>query len=101
MMSLCLNLFFQPVNAIANSPAISLQLRLAGSASANPSCKTRKRRVLAHYQTWEQILQLSEFYLDLSFPRLRSLSKDVENQLCAIEYLQIGGFRDRAHLGRL
>jgi hypothetical protein len=39
---------------------------------------------------------LRELYLKLAFPRARVLRKDVQDDLSAVEYLQIGQRRDVA-----
>src|SRR5690349_19974857 len=70
---------------VPNSATIRFQLLLARSASTDRSSQSGKV-VAASRQPRQQIIELRELHLELSFTRMRVRSEDVENMLCAVSY---------------
>src|SRR6185369_5202611 len=92
------NLSLETIDAIAHATAIGFEFRFTGTSTADAARQTRERRILTGDQTWQQVFQLRELDLDLSFFRLCSLREDVEYQLRTIDHFEIGRFRQRSHL---
>jgi len=66
-----------------------------------PPARREKGRILPDDESWQAVAELSQFDLDLALARLRALREDIEDELRAVDHLQVGRFRQRAHLGRL
>ena len=86
-------------DAVTRAPSIDFELRFAGAAASDASRQSRECGVHLG-ETREHVAQLRELDLKLAFPALRASGEDVENELSAVENLQVGRRRDRAHLGR-
>jgi hypothetical protein len=80
-------LVFKAPNAVANAAAISFKLGFTWTPSAYPSRETRKGRVVSGNQPGKDVLQLRKLYLDLTFPALGALRKNIQNQLCPVYHL--------------
>ena len=72
------------VNARSNPAAIGLQFRLAGPSGADAAAKPRQRHAGAH-EPGQEVFELRELDLHLSFPRPRAPGEDVEDELRAID----------------
>src|SRR5688572_16315602 len=76
-----------------------LELRFTRTSSTNAAGQTRERVVL-HSKTRHVVFQLRELDLQLAVVALRSLREDVQDQLRAIDDLQIARLRNRRGLRR-
>src|SRR5262249_35830362 len=65
-------------------PPIRLQLRFAGTSGADAAAQLRHLDASTS-QARQEIFKLGQFYLQLTFARSRMASKNVENQLRAID----------------
>src|SRR6185369_3014984 len=99
-MTLRFDLSLETVDAIANATTIGFELCFTRTSTTDPTGQTRKRRILTRDQTRQQIFQLRQLDLDLSFFRLCTLREDVEDQLRSIDDFQIRRFGQRPHLRR-
>ena len=81
----------------ANPAAIRFELRFAGSLRADATTLLRQRRTGAD-QARQQVLQLRQLHLQLTFPCPGATREDVENDLGAIEHLDAEHFADLAQL---
>jgi hypothetical protein len=70
-------------NAFSNTPPIMLELRFSRTPGTHPAAESRQVRPLAG-ESRPQILELSQFDLELAGLALGALGKDVKNQLAAI-----------------
>ena len=85
---LTLDLALESVYSIANSASIRFQFCFTRTSSTDAACESRERRILSGDQTRQQVLQLGQLDLNLSFFRLRPLCEDVEDQLRSIDHLK-------------
>ena len=101
MSALGQKLFLQAMNPIAHASSVCFQFCFARAAPANAACQTRECRILPDHEPGKNVFQLRQLNLNLTFVRLSTLGKNVQNQLRTIDDFQIGGLGDRAHLRRL
>src|SRR5262249_47824754 len=87
------------VNARTDAAPIGFELRLAGAPRADAATQPRQR-VAGADQPRQQVLQLGELDLQLSFSRPRAPREDVEDQLRAIDDLAADGLLDLPQLRR-
>ena len=86
------------VNPLLDQPAVDFQLLFTGTAHADAHLQTRQ--VSPHpFQSRQRVFQLSQFDGQSRFVGLRVRRKDVENQLGAIEDLDVERFFQIAGLG--
>src|SRR5215472_15375626 len=78
------------LNPCPNTAPIKLQLLLAGSASADAASKSGENSSLPR-QARQQIIQLRQLHLELSFPRSCASGEDVEDKLCAVDDFEAKG----------
>src|SRR6185369_10608386 len=91
-LSLRLDLTFETIDAVANAAPIRFEFCFAGASSADAAGQPRKRRILTGDQSRQQILELGQLDLNLSFSRLCALREDVENQLRSVDDFEIRSF---------
>src|SRR5262249_44321511 len=89
---------FEAADPVANPPTVDLELLLAGSAPSDPAHQPRQARVAAAHEPRKQVLELRQLHLDLPLPRLGAPREDVQDELGAIEDLEVGRLRDGARL---
>jgi hypothetical protein len=71
-------------NPFLHAAAINFQLRFPRAARPDPACLSGQ--VMPHPgEARQKILQLSQLDLQPTLPAARTLSKDIEDQLCSIE----------------
>ena len=75
-------------DAFAHAPAVDLELRLTGTACADAAAQTRQVLPLAR-QPRQQVLQLRQLDLQLAGQAVGALREDVENELAAIDHLDL------------
>ena len=95
-----LQLAFETGQAIPGTPAVDLELRLAGSPSADAAGESRQRDLGALREPREQVLELRELHLEPAVARGRMLREDVENELRAVYARGRAGRPDREHAGK-
>jgi len=79
-------ILFEAADAIPNTSAIYLQFSFPRPSTAYSPCQARHGCIFCH-QPWQQIMQLSQLDLKLAFAAVCTLSKNIQNQLSAIDYL--------------
>ena len=84
-------------HALLRAAAADLELRLARSAPADAAGEAGERVVLLT-ETRHVVLQLRELHLELAVVALGALREDVENELRAIDDLEVALLRDRGGL---
>ena len=75
----------QRLDALADQPAVGLELRFARAAQADAALLPLEVGPAAH-EPGGHVLQLGEFDLQLAFEGARALREDVEDQAAAIEH---------------
>ena len=78
----------QRANAGANAPAVVLQLLLARAARADAAAQPGELGA-ASPQPRQQVVQLGQFHLQLALPAASSAGKNIQNQLGAVNHLQV------------
>src|SRR5262249_56850666 len=78
---------------------VGFELSLAGSSGADAAAETLEVSPLPD-QTREQIRELSQLDLELSFRGARALGEDVEDQRRAVDHLEAKRLREVALLHR-
>ncbi len=96
--ALVLDLLLKTVDAVAHAAAVGLKLGLAGAAPADAARQPREGRVVPGDETRQHVAQLRQLDLNLALARLRALREDVEDELRAVDDLEVCGFGDSAHL---
>ena len=81
-------IFLDLADALRDLPAIHLELGFAGTSRSDAAAEPGHLNA-ASGQPRQQIVQLREFHLQLTFPRPRAPGEDVENQLRAIDNLAL------------
>ena len=94
-----LELRFEVRQALACPPATDFELRFTGAAPADTAGETRERVVFLP-QPRERVLELGELDLQLAVARLCALREDIEDELGAIDDLEIGVLGDGRDLRR-
>ena len=84
-----LQLAFESGEAIPGTPAVDLELCLAGSPSADAAGESRQRDFGALREPREQVLELCQLHLQLAVARGRMLREDVEDELRAVYHPQL------------
>ena len=92
-----LDLFFEKMDSVTHAAPIDFEFCFAGTASADSAHQPRHLNARAG-QARQHVFQLRKLDLNLSFAALRALGKDIEDELSAIDDLEVGRFVDRAHL---
>jgi len=77
-------LVFDLLDAFGDAAAVGLQLRLAGTASADAAAQARHLHA-ASGQARQQIVELCQFDLQTAFPGTRTRGEDIEDQLSPID----------------
>jgi hypothetical protein len=75
----------QHADAVADQPAVRLELRLAGAAHADAAAELLEVRPHAR-QPRQHVLQLRELHLELGLVRPRARGEDVEDQLGPVHH---------------
>ena len=86
-------------DALACAAATDFELRFTGAAPADAAGETRERVVFLP-EPRERVFELGELDLQLAVARLGALGEDVENELRAIDDLEIGVLGDGRDLRR-
>src|SRR4051794_6745048 len=94
-----LNLMLQMVDAFSDTAAVCFELCFTGASAADAATQAREARSLTG-EPGEQVAELRQLDLHLAFSAMRSLRKDIENQLGPIDYRQVGDLRNLAYLSR-
>ncbi len=94
-----IDLALEARDLLAHAPAIDLQLGLARPATADAAGEPRQA-VPAPLEPRQSIPELRQLDLQLTVAGRRALREDVEDQLAAIEDLELGLLGDRTSLGR-
>ena len=92
-----LDLFFDVPNSPINFAAVGFELSLTGAACADAARKLRHLNS-ASAQPRQQVFQLRQFHLQLTFTGSRMSGKNVENKLGAINDPRLDNFLDVALL---
>ena len=87
LMAEVLDLFLELRNAVANAAAVGFEFRFARPASADAAHEPRECGILPDHKPRQKILQLCKLDLQLAFPALRPLGKNVEDQLRPVDDL--------------
>src|SRR5438874_4901804 len=74
-------------DAMANAPPVALELLLAGAAGAHACAQARE--VATTLEAGQEVMQLRGLHLQAALLGAGALSKDVENQLGAVDHLDI------------
>src|ERR1700733_16053478 len=85
-------------DSLLRATPTDFELRLSGTAPADAAGVPRERVVFLA-ESGQAVLQLREFDLQLAVAALGALREDVEDELRAIEHLQIAYFGDGCALG--
>jgi hypothetical protein len=85
------------VLALARATAVDLELRLARAAAADAAGEARHRGG-HHGEARHAVAELRELDLELAFAARGVLREDVEDELRAVEHLEVGGLGDVAQL---
>ena len=93
-----IDLALQRVDAGADAPAVRLELGLARAARADAAAEARERGARSG-EPRQQVLELRQLDLPLSFPRTCTAREDVEDQLRAIEDLALQLVLEMTQLG--
>jgi hypothetical protein len=93
-----LELLLQAADAVAQTAAVGLQLGFARTAAADTAHQARHGGPLAE-QARQDVLELRQFHLDLAVESMGATGEDVENQLAAVDHLEVGELGDGADLG--
>jgi hypothetical protein len=93
-----LEAFFNLRDPQPDLPAVDFQLRLARTAGADAAPEARHRHALAS-QPRQQVLQLSQFHLQLALARPGPFGEDIENQLRPVHHARIQPLFDVPQLG--
>ena len=80
--------------------AVDLELRLAGSPSADAASESRQRDIGALREPRQQVLELRQLHLELAVARGRMLREDVEDELRAVHARGRARRPDREHAGK-
>src|SRR5205085_2485952 len=78
----------QTDDALSDAPAVDLELRLAGSACSDAAAEAREMRPRAG-EARQHVLELRQLDLELALEAARPSGEDVEDQLAAIEDLDV------------
>jgi hypothetical protein len=85
-----LQIVFQLFDARGYAAAVGFEFCFAGAARADSAAETRQRMTLAG-KTREPVFQLREFDLQTPFGRACAMGEYVENQLGAVDDLDLNG----------
>ena len=92
-----LELALEVRDAVLGAAAADLQLRLARAAPADAAGEARERVVLLR-EARHRVLELRQLDLQLAVPALGALGEDVEDELRAVDDLEVGLLGDAAGL---
>src|SRR5512139_1190555 len=92
-----LQLLSQAMNAVPYLPAVNFQFGFPRPAAPNPSGQTGKSAVFRG-EPGKKVFQLGQFHLEFPFPGVRSLGKDIQDQLSPVNYSQLSKVGDGTHL---
>src|SRR5690606_1379572 len=81
-------LSLQPIQPLAGSPPADLEGGLAGTPTADAAGEAAER-VVPLSQARQRVLELRQLHLQLAVPGLRSLSEDVQDELTAVDHLEV------------
>ena len=93
-----LEVLLEPLDLIADQPAVGFELSFAGTARADRALHAFEVRPLTG-QPRQQVLMLGERDLDRAFAGSRALRKDIQNQRGAVDDLAVESFLEIALLG--
>ena len=88
------------VDALAHPAAVDLELRLARSPAADAARQARHGRAFAE-EARQQVFQLGQLDLELAFAGLGALGENVQDQLRAVDDLDLHLVGDRTDLARV
>src|SRR5678815_3808606 len=87
------------IDALSDATAVRFELRFTGTSAADSPAQAREACSLAG-ETREQIPELRQLDLHLALSAMRSLRKNVENQLGPIDNGEVGDLLNGAQLRR-
>jgi len=79
-----LGFLFQSANAAANAPAVHFELCFAGTSGADSAAQARHLRPVSR-QARQEVVELREFHLQLTFPGAGVPGENIQNDLGAID----------------
>ena len=91
----------QAVDALPNSATIALQFRFAWPPPSDSASQTRERKVGSLGEPRHAIAKLSEFHLQFAVTGRGPLSKDIQDQLRAIDHPELHSLGEVPSLGRI
>src|SRR5205823_10891528 len=74
-------------DAMPNAPPVTLELLLTGAAGAHACAQARE--VATTLQAWQEMMQLRGLHLQAALLGASSLGKDVQDQLGAVDHLDV------------
>jgi hypothetical protein len=83
-----LNAFGKNANSPPDAPPVHFQLLFTGTARADAAAQAREYGSVSR-KPGQQVVQLGEFHLELPFPAASPAGEDIEDDLGAIDDLQI------------
>jgi len=93
------DLSLKMINAITYAPAIHFKFGLSRASTSDTAGQTRECRAVTA-EARKAVLELREFYLDLSGAALRPAAENIQDQLRPIDDLELREIGDRCRLGR-
>ncbi len=91
--------FFETGDPVTDAAPVNLEFCFTRTAGADTATETAHGHSTAG-QTRQLVLQLRQLNLNLRFETARVLRENVQNQLGAVQHLQVGGLLDFAGLCR-
>jgi len=89
----------ETADPVADAAAIDFQLRFTGTAAADAAGEAGHGRVFRD-ESGQEILELSKLHLQFSRPGMGPLCEDIQNELGAVDDLQVRLIGDGPDLGR-
>src|SRR5437588_9186819 len=90
---------FQITDTLTHPPPINFKLRLPGASSPNAPSQTGEG-IAATGETWKAIAELRKFHLDFSGAALGTPAENIQDQLRAVDDLQLRQIGNCRRLGR-
>src|ERR1039458_7661332 len=87
------------LDAFSDAAAVGFELGFARTARADATAQTRHLHAMPA-EARQDVVQLRQFHLQAAFPSVRARSKNVENQLRAVDDFAADGFFEVALLRR-
>ena len=79
---------FEMCNAVSNSTSVRFQFGFTGPPRANSSAEARQVGAFSG-ESWQQVAQLSQLYLNFSLTTVRPSGEDIEDQLGAVDHFNV------------